>query len=184
MAGEERYDCIILGGGPAGLAAGVYMGRYRRPTLILNHKKPPSLWHRPTAHNVLGFPCGIQRDQLLEWGRDHVARYDCVALKHATVLEVTMDDSGFGLLDSEGCLCRSKGLILALGTEHPLPGLPDIMAYAGRSVWHCPECDGYKCCAKEIVVIGHDRGSAEMALGILTWSPKVTPLHQWPSPGI
>jgi thioredoxin reductase len=123
---------------------------------------------------VLGFPCGIQRNQLLEWGRYHVALYDWVALKHATISEVAMEGGGFTLLDSAGGLYRSAGVILALGTEHQLPDLPDIMAYAGRSIWHCPECDGFKCCDKEIAVIGHDRGSAEMALGTLTWSKKVT----------
>ncbi len=174
MAPEERYECIVLGGGPAGLAAGVYLGRYLRKTLILNHKKPLSLWHRPTAHNVLGFPAGIQRNQLLEWGRAHVAQYDCVAVKQATVLEVALADAGFRLLDAEGTVYQSSGLILAMGMEHPLPDVPEIMAYAGRSVWHCPECDGYRCRGKEAVVIGHDRGSAEMALGLLTWSPKVT----------
>jgi thioredoxin reductase (NADPH) len=75
MPESDPFDCIILGGGPAGLAAGVYMGRYLRPTLILDHKKPMTRWHRPIAHNVLGYPAGIHRNQLLDWGRAHVAKY-------------------------------------------------------------------------------------------------------------
>jgi len=47
------------------------------------------------------------------------------------------------------------------------------MEYAGRSIWHCPECDGYKCLDKDIVVIGRDRGSAEMAMSVLTWTRTV-----------
>jgi thioredoxin reductase (NADPH) len=172
--GDTLYDCIILGGGPAGLAAGVYMGRYQRPTLILNHKKPMSLWHRPTAHNVLGFPSGIQRNQLLEWGAAHVAKYQCVCIQHATVCEVARADGGYSLIDTEGQSYGARGLILAMGVEHLMPDIPDIMAYAGRSLWHCPECDGYKCMEKSIAIIGHDRGSAEMALSVLTWAKKVT----------
>src|SRR5579871_5037314 len=101
------YDCIILGGGPAGLAAGVYMGRYLRPTLILDHKKPQTRWHRPIAYNILGFPAGTHRNQLLDWGRVHVGKYECVTTRGATVCAIRQADvgqgeRGFELSDDEG----------------------------------------------------------------------------------
>src|SRR2546423_15679240 len=106
------YDCIILGGGPAGLAAGVYMGRYLRPTLILDHKKPQTRWHRPIAHNVLGFPAGIHRNQLLDWGRAHLAKYDSVQLLRTTIASIAQQESTFVLTATDGQSFAGRGLIL------------------------------------------------------------------------
>ncbi len=173
------YDCIILGGGPAGLAAGVYMGRYLSPKLILDHKKPQTRWHRPIAHNILGFPAGIHRNQLLDWGRVHVGKYESVTMRGATVstirqVDVAGRESGFEVRDDEGAVFVGRGLILAMGVEYTLPEIEDIFCYAGHTIWHCPECDGYKCVGKKIVVIGNDRGSVETALNATVWTDAVT----------
>jgi len=177
MAETILHDAIILGGGPAGLAAGVYLGRYLRPTLILDHKKPQTRWHRPIAHNVLGFPAGIHRNQLLDWGRAHIAKYDSVQLLRTTIASIAQQDSTFVLASTDGQTFAAKGLILAPGIEYLLPDIPDIFDYAGHSIWHCPECDGYKCQGQKIVVIsgpGTGRGSAEMALGLAIWTDDIT----------
>lgn len=173
------HDCIILGGGPAGLAAAVYLGRDLRPTLVLDHKKPQTRWHRPIAHNILGFPAGIHRNQLLDWGREHVAKYESVTMRGATVCtirHVAGEGGGnlFEVEDEAGELYRSKGLILALGVEYTLPEIEGIFSFAGKTIWHCPECDGYKSVGKKIVVIGADRGSVEMALTTTVWTKDVT----------
>jgi thioredoxin reductase len=174
MPPDPVYDCLILGGGPAGLAAGVYLGRYRRSTLILDHKKPMTRWHRPIAHNVLGFPSGIHRNQLLDWGRAHVAKYQCVTVLRRTIQQLARQDDLFVHTDADGVAYRGRGLILANGVEYLLPDIPEVIDYAGHSIWHCPECDGYKCIDKDIVIIGNDKGSAELALAVTIWTPRVT----------
>ena len=80
----------------------------------------------------------------------------------------------FEVLDEEGETFRSKGLILALGVEYTLPEIEGIFSYAGKTIWHCPECDGYKTVGKKIVVIGADRGSIDMALTTTIWTKDVT----------
>jgi thioredoxin reductase len=171
----EPFDALILGGGPAGLAAAVYLGRYLRTTLVLDEKKPRTYWHRPIANNVLGFPAGIHRNQLLDWGRAHIARYDKVHLRQAAAATLSHEGKLFKCTDTDGESYLARGLILALGVEYELPSnIPDIYAYAGRSIFHCPECDGFKCLDKQIVVIGNDRGSADMALGLTIWTRHVT----------
>jgi thioredoxin reductase (NADPH) len=172
------HDCIILGGGPAGLSAAVYLGRYLRPTLVLDHKKPQTRWHRPIAHNILGFPAGIHRNQLLDWGREHVAQYETVKFHRGTVCtlrQVTKEDQHlFEAIDEAGKTFHARGLILAMGVEYTLPEIDGIFDYAGKTIWHCPECDGYKSIGKKIAVIGADRGSVEMALTATVWTKEVT----------
>lgn len=170
----KPFDCIILGGGPAGLAAAVYMGRYLRPTLLIDEKTPRTRWHRPTSHNVLGYPAGIQRSQLLDWGRAHVALYESVQTRNATVASIALQGDHFVLTDTTRARHVARGLILCPGIEYVLPDLTDIFAYAGISMHHCPECDGYKCIGKRVAVIGTGRGSAEMALNLTTWSDQIT----------
>jgi len=170
----KPFDCIILGGGPAGLAAAVYMGRYLRPTLLIDEKAPRTRWHRPTAHNVLGYPAGIQRSQLLEWGRAHVALYESVQTRNATVLDIRIHKDLFVLTDDDNQRRVARGLILCPGIEYLLPDFPDVFAYAGISMHHCPECDGYKCIGKHVAVIGTGRGSADMALNLTTWTDHIT----------
>jgi thioredoxin reductase len=168
---------MILGGGPAGLSAAVYLGRYLRPTLVLNHKKPQTRWHRPIAHNILGFPAGIHRNQLLDWGREHVEQYESVTVRRGTVCtlrQVEGDQQVSEAVDEEGETFRAKGLILAMGVEYMLPEIEGIFDYAGKAIWHCPECDGYKSIGKKIAVIGADRGSVEMALMATVWTKEVT----------
>jgi thioredoxin reductase len=80
----------------------------------------------------------------------------------------------FVLADTDGETYRGRGLILAAGIEYDLPPIPDVLKYAGISIWHCPECDGYKTLGKKVVVIGTGRGTAEMALGVTVWSHHVT----------
>jgi thioredoxin reductase len=170
----EPFDALILGGGPAGLAAAVYLGRYLRTTLILDEKKPQTRWHRPISNNVLGFPAGIHRNQLLDWGRAHIAMYDKVHLRNATAAGLSRQGDLFKCTDADGESYLAKGLILAMGVEYELPSnIPDIYDFAGRSIFHCPECDGYKCLDHHIAVIGHDRGSADMALGLTAWTNNV-----------
>lgn len=173
-ATDGIFDCLILGGGPAGLAAAVYMGRYLRPTLVLDEKKPRTRWHRPIAHNVLGFPAGIHRNQLLDWGRAHIAKYPAVIYHHTTVVTIRQDAELFIVSDDQGRTYRGRGLIIALGAEYLLPDLPGIFHYAGHSIFHCPECDGYKCVDQRVAVIGPGRGSAEMALGLSVWTRHIT----------
>ena len=184
MPPPSEYDCIILGGGPAGLAAAVYLGRYLRPTLLLDEKTPRTRWHRPIANNVLGYPAGIHRTQLLDWGRVHVSKYECVHLRRASVVSVRIDGDIHGqqggsgglflLTDTDGQTYRSRGLILCPGVEYELPDIPGLLPYAGKAIWHCPECDGHKTIGKKIAVIGNGLGSAEMALNLTVWCDDVT----------
>ena len=168
------FDAAIVGAGPAGLAAAIYLGRYLRPTLLLNEKEPSTHWHRPTAHNVLGFPAGILRNQLLEWGQAHVAQYPCVVGRLATIERITREQELFALCDATGQTYRARSIILATGVEYELPALPDIHAYAGHSIYHCPECDGFKCLDQHVAIIGHGPGTAELALRLLVWTRHLT----------
>jgi thioredoxin reductase (NADPH) len=175
MPKDDRvFDALILGGGPAGLSAAVYLGRYLRQTLVLNECKPLNRWNRPTAHNLLGFPGGIMRSQLLQWAKDHLSKYETVQHTDATVTQIERRDDLFHLTTAEGGTYRGRSLLLAPGVMHPLPEIPHIWDYAGYSVHHCPECDGIASHGKRAVVIGCGRGTTEMALNLLIWADEVS----------
>ena len=71
---EDILDCLIIGGGPAGLMAAVYLGRYKRNALVIDEGKS-RLALIPKTRNVLGFPDGIVGEELLERMREHAAKY-------------------------------------------------------------------------------------------------------------
>jgi thioredoxin reductase (NADPH) len=167
------YDAIIVGAGPAGLSAAIYLGRYLRPTLVLDRGKVDSPWLLPTAHNFFGFPAGIMREQLLAWGRDHAGQYESVEIREAVVTGIEQAGECFRARTSDGEEFDSRGIILATGEFHELPPIPNILSYAGRSVFHCPECDGYKARGRRTAVMGTGRATAGFSLRLKAWTPEI-----------
>ncbi len=177
-----RYDAIIVGGGPAGLTAALYLGRYLRPTLLLDRPKPDSPWFLPTSHNFLLFPDGLNRTDLLRIGRAHVAEYPAVTLREAAVTRLTRLPDGFAVHTDTGEVFAARGVILATGSSYELPDLPNIMAYAGRTIHHCPECDGYAARNCRLLVMGVGRATAGFALKFKVWTDDITLCTQGEDP--
>jgi thioredoxin reductase len=168
------FDALIIGGGPAGLSAAIYLGRYLRPTLVLDAGRPNTAWHMPTAHNFFGFPAGIGREQLLTWGRAQAGQYESVQFHSGLVTRLEQTTRGFRVHTTRGDTFEGRGAILATGEAHRLPDLPDIMAYAGRAIFHCPECDGYTARGKRLIVMGTGRATAGFAMKFKVWSDDLT----------
>lgn len=170
MPADSTYDCIIIGGGPAGLTCAIFLGRYRRPVLVCDNRKPRNY----ASHGVHGFlgQHGILPADLLARGRSEaedadVEFCDCTAEKIEKVGDI------FEVTTTSG-LWRARRLVLAYGVRDELPDIPHIHDYYGASVHHCPDCDGFESSDKIIGVIGWGKRAVGLALKLLQWTDRLT----------
>lgn len=168
---DEDWDAVIVGGGPAGLSAALWLARYRRRTLIVDDERP----RNEAAWAVHGFP-GLPDPTPAELR----ARLTDQALTAGAVMARCRVESVTGSRDAfvvdagkEG-QPRARRIVLAYGRRDRLPEVPRLREFYGTSVFHCPDCDGPSVAGGEVAVIGHDRAAAGLALYLLTWVARVT----------
>ena len=166
------HDAVICGGGPAGLTAALWLGRYRRKTLVLDAGTQRNLSTRAT-HGVFTRD-GASPRKLLDAARDDLRRYEAtVSIVDEPATSVRRDGDDFVVTTPSGEQ-RARRLILATGVEDVLPKIPGIEALYGRSVYHCTTCDAYEACDLDVVAVGWGEHSAGFALDLLDWASSVT----------
>ena len=163
-------EVIIIGGGIAGLSAGVYLGRSRRDTLLLHSGKSMAKWE-DDVQNYLGFPDGIAGNDLLERGRRQVQRFQ-VEMLEDEVRSLAKDGETFRVR-TPGAVYESKRVLLATGLTHLPPDIPGVLECLGCSVFFCKDCDAFRVQGKRIAVIGRNNEAIEYALAMLLFSPSV-----------
>ena len=171
----ERWDCLIVGAGPAGLTAALYMARYHRTVLVLHDGKARAL-RIPQTHNVPGFPDGIAGPALIERMTRHACEYGAVVMQ-AEVARAERDGDGFVLAASDDTSWRGDSLILATGlclNEIPLPHGAHERAIRANVLRYCPVCDAHEHGGQRIAVIGCDRSGAAEALFLRQYTRDLT----------
>jgi len=167
---QPPYDAVIVGGGPAGLTCAIFLGRYRRRVLVIDGGHPRNY----ATHGIHGFlgQHGIKPGKLLELGRAEAR--DCgVELKHGNVAKIERDGDVFEVTSDNGECVRARRIVLAYGVRDTLPDIPEIESYFGRTVHHCPDCDGYESRDQRIGVIGWGKSVVGLALKLLQWSDDI-----------
>jgi thioredoxin reductase len=165
------YDVAVIGGGPAGLSAAFWLARYRRRVVVFDNGDP----RNEPAWAVHGYP-GLPDVPPLEFRkrlRDQASSAGaemCIA----TVEKLTGGKDEFTLTLSNGAHHTARRVVLAYGLRNDLPDIPGFDEMYGRSVFHCPDCDGPSVAGCRIGVLGNDRATANMALFMLTWTDHVT----------
>ena len=167
----STYDCIIIGGGPAGLSAAVYMARFNRTVLVID-KGGGRASGKQINENYLGFPRGIKASALLASGRKQ-AKHFGVKFIDAEVSNVKKHGVKFEAATSIGKFF-SKTLILATGVKDHYPAFPGLLKYLGISLFWCIICDGYKVRNKKLVIVGHDDKATITAAEFLLFTDKIT----------
>lgn len=172
MVKLELVDCVVVGAGPAGLTAAIYLARFRRDVLAIEAGDSRAAWI-PRSHNHPGFPDGVRGPTLLARMRRQAERYGARIVRgRVETLEAVR--GGFRL-DTEDGSVRARTVILATGVHDnapPIPGLEDGVARGLVRI--CPICDGYEVIGQRVGVIGLDDHSAQEAVFLRTYSDAVT----------
>ncbi|WP_312096634.1 NAD(P)/FAD-dependent oxidoreductase [Niallia sp.] len=163
-------DCIIIGGGIAGLQAAIQLGRYKHDVLIIDAEDGRSTLCK-SYHNILGYPDGISGPELRSLGRKHAESLGVEFLK-STVTAINKEESFF-TAHTETATIRSRKILIATGVMDNIPPLKELYPCLGISVYLCPDCDGYEVKDKKTIVIGNGNVGANMALTLLYWTKEI-----------
>jgi thioredoxin reductase (NADPH) len=175
-------DVIIVGGGAAGLTAASYLGRFRRPCLVLDAGESRARWI-PESHNMPGFPQGVAGAVLLEKFRAQALQYGA-RIEPTPVLDI-LDIPGSFWIRTERSVFLSRYVVLATGVKDQLPDIAGIADAVDRGILRiCPVCDGYEAIGKRIAVIGDGARAEREADFLRTFSDRVTYVHVGATPDL
>ena len=187
MVKEEKniknnvYESIIVGGGPAGLTAGLYLSRYRVNTLLIEKGISGGQVNlSETIENYPGFPEGIIGPELMQRFEEQATKFG-LKIVNSTVLEISQEQhenkTNFKINTTDRDF-YSKSVIIASGGEASKLGVPGEIELTGRGVSYCGTCDGAFFRDKEIVVVGGGDTALEEALFLTKYASKVTIVHR------
>jgi len=171
--GRDLYDCIVIGAGPAGLSASLFLARYLRRTLTFHHNSPRNEY----AHGVHGFlgHHGIRPSELLARGRDEVTSHGGLIIEACvTAVEAVSPEHFRVFIGGDERVFDARRLLLATGLRDLTPDCPGFREFYGSSVFHCPDCDGYEVRDKRVAVLAHGDNAVGFTENILTWTRHVT----------
>lgn len=167
----SKLDVLVVGGGPAGLAAALWLARYRWSVLMLD----AGAARNQPAWAVHGYP-GITDPSPSELRR--ILRDQAIAAgaecAQDEVLAITGEKNRFVVETGSGQSVGARRVILAYGLRDYIPAIPGVAELYGGAVFHCPDCDGPSVAGLRVGVLGWDRTGAAQALYLLTWTPHIT----------
>lgn len=166
-------DCLVIGAGPAGLTAGIYLARFRRSFLVVDGGASRAALI-PRSHNCPGFPEGIAGVELLDRLREQAQRYGAEIRPGFIESLRKLPDGSFMAAGTLGEI-HAKTVLLATGTVDIEPELPDVQDAVRRGlIRHCPICDAFEAIDKRVGVIGHGQHALKEALFLSHYTSDLT----------
>jgi thioredoxin reductase (NADPH) len=173
---EPIIDCLIVGGGPAGLTAAIYLARFHLDILVVDGGKSRAAWI-PCTRNHAGFPDGISGQDLLDRMKEQACKYGAkIESEFVRKLERGEEGGLFTATWSSGC-ATARTVLLATGVTNRRPPMDEALhddALARGLIRYCPICDGYEVTDKKVGVIGSDSHGVAEALFIRGFTADVT----------
>jgi thioredoxin reductase len=169
---DTNWDCIVIGGGAAGLSAALVLGRARRRTLVIDAGEQSNR----AAHGIGGLlgQDGRPPDEFYAAGRDELAAYPAVELRPGEVVGAERNGDGIVLELADGERERARRVLLATGMDYRRPELAGIEERWGGSVFHCPFCHGWEVRERALGVLDRGETGVQRALLLRAWSDDVT----------
>ena len=173
---EPILDCLIVGGGPAGLTAAIDLARFHLDILVVDGGKSRASWI-PCTRNHAGYPDGIEGTELLRRMRDQACKYGAkVESEFVTRLERDGESGHFTATWGSG-EAKARTVLLATGVANRRPPMDEALhddALARGLVRYCPICDGYEVTDQRVGVIGSDSHGVAEAVFIRSFTADVT----------
>jgi thioredoxin reductase (NADPH) len=173
-ADDDPYDCLIVGGGPAGLTAAIYLARFHLDILVVDDGKGRAE-SIPCTHNHAGYPDGISGRELVRLMREQAQRYGA-RIERDYVTRLDQAETGFCATWGSGSV-EARTVLLATGVKNRRPLMDEDLhdeALKRGLIRYCPICDGYEVTDKKVGVIGSDSHGVAEAIFLRSFTPDVT----------
>jgi thioredoxin reductase len=174
-----RYDCIVVGAGPAGLSGALMLGRCRRSVLVCYDGESRNARYGAT-HGYLTRD-GISPGDFIRLACEDLRRYSSVNFLEAKVVDARRSTDGFIVMLADGSQYSTRKLLLATGVVDELPEIEGLEDLYGKSVHHCPYCDAWEWRDQPLAVYGGGEAAHALALGLTVWSDDVVLCTDGPS---
>jgi len=148
----SRYDVAIVGGGPAGLSAAIWLARYLHKVVLVDSGDPRN-WETRAINGYLGH-LGIRSPELRAIGREEGAKFGVDYV--GGIVDEAINETGelFSIRLREGTVIEAHRILLAIGIKDVWPDIPGLERCYGETIHVCPDCDGYETRDKKTVVVG------------------------------
>jgi thioredoxin reductase (NADPH) len=177
MSTSRAYDIVIIGGGPAGLSAGIYNSRARLRTLLIEKGAIGGMIiNAPLVENYPGFTDGVSGIDLTGAMHKQATKFGLETLT-AEVTGISVDGKAKVVRTSEGDF-SAKAVIIAGGSERQKLGVPGEAEYTGKGVSYCATCDGAFFRDKVVAVVGGGNNAISEALELTKFASRVTVIHR------
>ena len=165
-------DVVIVGGGPAGLSAGIYLARASRETVIVD-KGECTACKIDRLENYLGFPDGISGSVLVQKGRKQAERFGCHIVP-CEALAVRQEPDGNFHVETDNISYETRALILATGALYKKPRIDNLARYEGKGVAYCVQCDGFFFKDKPVLVLGSGNLAVKEIIDLVDYTKTIT----------
>ncbi len=162
MDEQPIYDCIIIGAGPGGLQAAIYLGRYNRRVLLIDRGGGRTT----LAHSIENFLTQktISGQAIIDLGREQAASFG-VEIVRGVVNKVNKNRAIFEVT-AEREMYRGTFVVVSTGGKENIPDIENIYKFFAKTIVTCIDCDGYHFTNKKAVIIGNSIKSANLAMGM------------------
>ena len=166
---DDILDCLVVGAGPAGLTAAIYLGRFRRRFTVIHDGDPRAGWI-PVSHNHPGFPEGIPGRELLARMAAQAERYGA-EIVIGQVDGLARGEDGVFIAQTSGGELRARNVLLATGVKDKGSELPEVYEAVQRGLIRiCPICDAYEVIDQAVGVLGKGDFAAREALFLRSYT--------------
>jgi thioredoxin reductase (NADPH) len=172
------HDLVIIGAGPAGLAAGLYAGRFRLDTVLLEKMSPGGqIILSPWIDNFPGFPGGVDTQELITKFKQQIEEVDVRIISEEALRIAALEDLGYEIKTADAAY-QARAVIIATGARSKALGVKGEDRLLGKGTSYCGTCDGPFFKNKNIIVVGGGDRAIEDALFLTAYASKVTVVHR------